>query len=103
MTGLAESINSGYAARGSNTRYAPFNRGTEDSVDSAQVKSRSGALAVLVTLLLLSGVTVAVAMGSPSVAESYGGSEEGLLSIAWAVQGAIALICFVLAVRWLRS
>ena len=104
MTGVAEGIEAGSyaAARGSITRYAPFNNGIEDSAVSPR-RSRSGAVAVLVALLLLSGVTVAVAKGSASAVESYGGSPEGLLSIAWVVQGAIALLCFLLAVRWLRS
>jgi hypothetical protein len=99
MTGYVSS----YAAIQDKTRYAPFNRAAEESMESAHTKSRIGAIALLVTLLLLSGITVAVGKGYADAVERYVGSPEGLLSIAWLVQGTIALLCFVLAVRWLRS
>jgi len=44
---------------------------------------------------------VAVARGQARLAESYGMSPESLLVAAWVIQGAAALFCFVLAVRWL--
>jgi hypothetical protein len=104
MTGIAQQIDATvYGVRQDNARYAPFNRGIDESMESAHTKSRIGALAVLVTLLLLSGITVAVGKGYADAVETYVGSPEGLLSLAWVVQGAIALLCFVLAVRWLRS
>ena len=101
MTGFAQRIDTGsYVSRQSNMRYAPFSRGAEES---AKPKSRSGALAVLVALLLMSGVTIALAKGYASAVETYGGSPESVLSIAWVVQGAVALLCFILTVRWLRN
>ena len=65
--------------------------------------SRMGGLSVLAAFLLFSGITVAVARGSAGLAENYQMSPEALLGIAWLVQGAAALLCFLLAVRWLRS
>ena len=65
--------------------------------------SRMGGLSVLAAFLLFSGITVAVARGSAGLAENYQMSPEALLGVAWLVQGAAALLCFLLAVRWLRS
>ena len=65
--------------------------------------NRMGGLSVLAAVVLFSGITLAVARGSAGLAENYQMSPEALLGIAWMVQGAAALLCFVLAVRWLRS
>ncbi len=35
--------------------------------------------------------------------ERHNISPESLLGAAWVVQGAAAIVCFLLAVRWLRS
>jgi len=81
--------------------WAPYRAAVRD-VESHD-GSRIGGLSVLAAFLLFSGITVAVARGSAGLAENYQMSPEALLGIAWLVQGAAALLCFVLAVRWLRS
>ena len=95
-------------------RVSPFGKESERRSDwapyrlpvpevASRTRSRFSGLGVLASFFLFSGITVAVARGHASLAESYGMSPESLLVAAWILQGAAALFCFVLAVRWLRS
>ena len=92
-----------YSARGEQRtpEWAPYRIAVRE-VESHN-GSRMGGLSVLAAFLLFSGITVAVARGSAGLAENYQMSPEALLGVAWLVQGAAALLCFLLAVRWLRS
>jgi hypothetical protein len=104
MTGLSERIEiSTYAGKEQARRldWAPYRAAQEDEM---QVRNRRfSGIGVLAAFLLFSGISVAVARGNAGIAESYQISPESLLGVAWLVQGAAALFCFVLAVRWLRS
>lgn len=104
MIGLAERIKidthtSNERAR--NSEWAPYRAAAPEG--GRGVRSRLSGFGVLAALFLFSGVTVAASRGHAGLAQSYGISEESLLVVAWMIQGATALICFVLAVRWLRS
>jgi hypothetical protein len=104
MTGLAERIEiTPFAGKELERRseWAPYRAAAQE--DESRVRGRFSGFGVLAAFLLLSGVTVAVARGHAGLAESYEISPESLLVVAWMVQGAAALFCFVLAVRWLRS
>ena len=104
MTGIAERIEITTQVgneRERRSEWAPY-RSPEEEAES-RGRSRFGGLVVLAAFLLFSGVTIAVARGNGGLAESYEISPEALLGVAWLIQGATALLCFVLAVRWLRS
>ena len=103
MTGLAERIETRPFSKELERRseWAPYRAATQD--DERRVRSRFSGFGVLAAFLLFSGITVAIARGHAGLAESYGISPESLLVAAWMIQGAAALFCFVLAVRWLRS
>jgi len=83
------------------SEWAPYRTAVRE--DEFRRGSRMGGFSVLGAFLVFSGITVAVARGHAGLAESYRMSPEALLGIAWLVQGAAALLCFVLALRWLRS
>lgn len=104
MTGLAERIEINTYTGTERARcleWAPY-RATKQE-DESRVRSRFSGFGVIASFLLFSGITVAVARGNAGLAESYNISPESLLGAAWMVQGAAALVCFVLALRWLRS
>jgi len=104
MTGLAELMEETTSAANEcqgSSEWAPFRSAARQ--DETRARRRLTGLGVLASLLLFSGVTVAVAGAQATLVERYGVSEETLLMAAWMVQGAAALLCFVLAVRWLRS
>ena len=101
MTGLAERIEITTYAGKERSVWAPYRPTTPE--DKTPVRSRFRGLGALAAFLLFTGVTVAVARGHAGLAERYQISQEALLGAAWVVQGAVALLCFVLAVRWLRS
>ena len=104
MTGLAERIETNtYTGLANNARYAPFASETEATDESAGRRVGLGGLGVIAALLVFSGFTVALARGQAGMAEEYGISQEALLGLAWVMQGVLALVGFVLAVRWLRS
>ena len=103
MTELADRFDcSSYTgAKVSRTRYAPF---ANDQQPEDQIKPRSGSgISVLIMFLALSGLTVAFSRGQAVIVETYGISQETVLGVAWILQGMVALACFVLVVRWLRS
>jgi len=81
--------------------WAPFRAEVQE--DDSRHRSRFSGVGVIAAFLFFSAVTVAVARGQSGLAESFGISEESLHVAAWMVQGAAALFCFALAVRWLRS
>jgi hypothetical protein len=103
MTGLAERIEITYVGKERERRseWAPYRAAAQE--DERRLRSRFSGFGVLAAFLLFSGITVGVARGHAGLAESYGVSPESLLVVAWMIQGAAALFCFVLAVRWLRS
>lgn len=104
MTGLAERIETNaYAGLANNARYAPFASETEVTDEPAGRRVGLGGPGVIAALLVFSGFTVALARGQAGIAEEYGISQEALLGLAWVMQGALALVGFVLAVKWLRS
>ena len=79
----------------------------------AHVKSEAGAVergrgsargfAGLAVLLLISGLTVAIARSGVGTVEGVAGPAPAVLGFAWVMQGLAAVVYFVLAVRWLRS
>jgi hypothetical protein len=103
MTGIAERIEISPYSKESERRpdWAPYRGAVTE--DESRRRSRLRGVSVLASFLLFSGITVVVARGHASLAESYGMSPESLLVAAWLIQGAAALFCFALAVRWLRS
>lgn len=101
MTGIAERITPFAKESERWSDWAPY-RVASPEVEGRS-RSRLDGLCFLASFLLFSGITVAVARGHARLAESYGMSPESLLVAAWIIQGAAALFCFVLAVRWLRS
>lgn len=68
-------------------------------------KSRSGfaAMILFAVMVILAGFLGSVAKGAAAPFESYTGSAEALVGVLFVAEGAAAVICFVLAVRWLRS
>lgn len=101
MTGLVKRIVRSFAQEGERcSEWAPYRSAIRE--DEHRDRSRFSGFVVLAALLLYSGITCAVARGA-GLAQSYGISQESLLVAAWLMQGAIALLCFLLAVRWLRS
>jgi len=104
MTGLAERVEiTTYAGkdRERGSEWAPYRAVARE--DERRIRSRFSGFGVLASFFLFSGITVAVARGHAVLAESYGVPPESLLVAAWMIQGAAALLCFALAVRWLRS
>jgi len=83
------------------SEWAPYRSAVREG--ESRNGNRMGGFTVLGAFLLFSGITAAVTRGSSGLAVDYHMSPEALLGIAWLVQGAAALLCFVLAVRWLRS
>ena len=103
MIGSAERIEMSIIAKEPDrlSEWAPYRAAAQE--DEGRDRSRFSGFNALGALLLFSGITVAVARGYAGLAENYGISPESLLVAAWMIQGAAALFCFVLAVRWLRS
>lgn len=68
-------------------------------------KSRSGfaGMVLFAIMFLLAGLLGVVAKGSTGPIESYAGSAESLMGFLFLAMGAAAVICFGMAVRWLRS
>ena len=100
MIGLAESRK--FAHEGEKlSEWAPYR--TASRKDDDHTQRRFNGFSVLAALFLFSSITVAVPRMNASLAESYGVSQSSLLVAAWLIQGAAALFCFALAVRWLRS
>jgi hypothetical protein len=83
------------------SEWAPYRTAVREGDD--QSERRFSGLSVLAALFLFSSITVAVPRMNAGLAESYGISQSSLLVAAWLIQGAAALFCFALAVRWLRS
>ncbi|HSB10423.1 MAG TPA: hypothetical protein VLM38_13120 [Blastocatellia bacterium] len=100
MIGLADRIETCTALK-TDTHYAPFDS-VEKAEDRVERRRWLGA-GIIATLLVLSAITAGVSRGQTAIVESYGISQESVLGIAWVLQGIVALVCFVLIVRWLRS
>ena len=101
MAGLAERIEITTYKGTERLEWAPY-RASKQKAESS-VRSRLSSFGVLAAFLLFSCITVAVDSGNSALAERYNISPESLLGAAWLVQGAAAIVCFLLAVRWLRS
>jgi hypothetical protein len=86
----------------SSSRYAPLTTAREENREAGVRTSRAGGAAVA-ALLILSGITVAFARGQGSIIESFGVSQEAALAVAWVLQGGLAVICFLLVIRWLTD
>ena len=102
MTGFAErtEVTAEAPERESSSEWAPYRAAHEEQ---PRGRSRFTGVGVFAAVLLFSGINVAVGRGQASLAAGYGISRESLLVAAWLIQGASALLCFVLADRWLRS
>jgi hypothetical protein len=103
MIGLADRIEITPFApeRERRSEWAPYRTAAHE--EERRVRSWFSGFGVLAAFVLFSGITAAVARGHAGLAQSYGVSPQSLLVAAWLIQGASALFCFVLAVRWLRS
>jgi hypothetical protein len=101
MTGLAERTEITNYVRTEGLEWAPYRAAKQEA--ESRVRGKFSGFGVFAAFLLFSGITVAVARGNAVLAESYNISPESLLGAAWLVQGAAALVCFLLTVRWLRS
>lgn len=102
MIGLADQIEvTSFEDRERRSEWAPYRVGSQQ--EEVRVRSRSLGFVVLASFLLFSGITVAVARANTSLSESYGISQASIMVAGWLIQGAAALSCFALAVRWLRS
>ena len=103
MTGVAQGIDIRHSAneRERRSEWAPHRQRAQQT--EIRDGGRLNGFWVVAAFLLFSGVTVAAARGYSGMAESYQVSPETLLGLAWLVQGATALVCFLLAIRWLRS
>jgi hypothetical protein len=68
-------------------------------------KSRSGfaGMVLFAIMFLLAGLLGVVAKGSTGSLESYTGSAQSLMGFLFLAMGAAAVVCFGMAVRWLRS
>lgn len=100
MTGFVDRIEvSTYAGVSNQTRYAPFNK----EAPANENKRQGSWVGVLAAFLVLGGLTVLFSWTRSAIVANYGIREETLLGITWVLQGMVALICFILAVRWLRS
>lgn len=68
-------------------------------------KSRGGfaGMVVIAVMFLLAGLLGAVAKGAIGPIESHTGSAESLMGFIFLALGVAAVICFAMAVRWLRS
>ncbi len=101
MAGLAERIEITTYKGTDRLDWAPYRAAKQEA--ESRVRSRFSGFGLLAAFLLFSGITVAADRGNAALAESYNISPESLLGAAWLVQGAAAIVCFLLAVRWLRS
>ena len=68
-------------------------------------RSRGGlsGMVLFAVMILLAGLLGAVAKGAAGPLESYAGSAESLMGFLFLAMGLAAVICFGMAVRWLRS
>jgi len=73
--------------------------------DAATRRSSSlfSAILLLVILSLLGGMLAMLARGGMDRWQSIVGSSEGLISVVFLAQVTIAVLCFALLVRWVRS
>jgi hypothetical protein len=61
------------------------------------------AILLLIVLSLLGGVLAMLARGGMDRWQSVAGSSESLISIVFLAQVAVAVLCFALLIRWMRS
>ena len=100
MTGLVGQIEvRTYAGVSNQTRYAPFSI----AEPALEEKGRRSWIGVLASFLVLGGITALFSWTRAAIVASYGVSEEAVVGVTWILQGLVALTCFILAVRWLRS
>jgi hypothetical protein len=105
MTGFAKRVEiATYAGSEQDRRreFAPY----RDVLHKQEVGSPNNLLSkigMLAAFLIFSGVAVAISRGQAGIVANYKITPESLLVVAWSLQGAAALLFFVLAVRWLRA
>lgn len=78
----------------------------ENVRQAAEMRESRGGFAGMIlfaVMFLLAGLLGVVAKGATGPFEAYTGSAEVLMSVLFVAEGAAAVICFVMAVRWLRS
>ena len=68
-----------------------------------RASSPFNAILLLVVLSLLGGMLAMLARGGVDRWQSVVGSPEGLISVVFLAQVAIAVVCFALLIRWIRS
>ena len=68
-----------------------------------RASSPFNAILLLVVLSLLGGMLAMLARGGMDRWQSVVGSSEGLISFVFLAQVAVAVLCFALLVRWMRS
>ena len=104
MAGSAQGFNTTtYEGLKSSTRYAPFVSTAEAPIEAPDTRSGLSGRVLLIALLVFSVMTVALARGGTGIVERVGISPGALLSFVWLLQGGVALACFLLAIRWMRS
>ena len=105
MTGFAKRIEiATYAGSEQERRreFAPY-RDVLHKDEVAGHSNRLSGIGMLAAFLVFSAVTVAISRGQAGIVANYKITPESLLVVAWSLQGAAALLFFVLAVRWLRA
>jgi len=61
------------------------------------------AILLLIVLSLIGGVLAILARGGMDRWQAVAGSSEGLISLVFLAQVAVAVLCFALLIRWVRS
>lgn len=61
------------------------------------------AILLMIVLSLIGGVLAMLARGGLDRWQSVAGSSESLISIVFLAQVAVAVLCFALLIRWMRS
>jgi len=105
MTGFAERVEIATYAGSEQQRlreFAPY----RDVLHKDEITghgNRLSGIGMLAAFLLFGGIMVAISWGQAGIVANYKISPESLLMVAWSLQGAAALLFFILAVRRLRS
>lgn len=105
MTGFAKRVEIATYAGMEQERlreFAPY----RDVLHKDEITSHSNRLSgigMLAAFLLFSAITVAISKGQAGILANYKITPESLLVVAWSLQGAAALLFFILAVRRLRN
>jgi hypothetical protein len=74
-----------------------------DAAPRPAASSPFNAILLLVVLSLIGGLLAMLARGGMDRWQSVVGSSEGLISVVFLAQVAVAVLCFALLIRWIRS